>query len=440
MSISENVLLSQASEDLGEASDLFTGVLFNNYGPPDGFCWDLLCNDSPIMDNPLLEGNLEERIAGFLAYVGRQAQYYKSDHIMLTMGMDFHYQAAHAWYMNLDKLIGHVNQLQSNGSNVNIFYSTPSCYLKSLQESGLTWPTKSDDFFPYASDPHAYWSGYFTSRPTSKRFIREAELYAKQLSQLTVLRQDPRSVVDQLSLLRETVGIVQHHDAATGTEKQHVAHDYHKRIYKGLAQGFGALNIGLEGLPLSAAPVMCEMLNISQCNAATEALASGAAVRLTVYNPLGWQRANHYGRVPVTDGNYVVEDETGELVPSELMPLPDWISSLPGRLSNASHELIFSTGDLPPLGAASFVIKRADKISRNKMADTAVAKRKHGKKKSSARKMSMDTLSAHIKVDPTTGALYILDKATGSGGHIKETVSRDFRPLVFFINQLPLGP
>jgi hypothetical protein len=24
--------------------------------------------------------------------------------------------------------------------------------------------------------------------------------------------------------------------------------------------------------------------------------------------------------------------------------------------------------------------------------------------------------------------------------HLKETVSRDFRPLVFFINQIPLGP
>jgi hypothetical protein len=28
----------------------------------------------------------------------------------------------------------------------------------------VTLPTKDDDFFPYASDPHAYWTGYFTSR------------------------------------------------------------------------------------------------------------------------------------------------------------------------------------------------------------------------------------------------------------------------------------
>ncbi len=35
-------------------------------------------------------------------------------------------------------------------------------------------PTKTDDFFPYASDPHAFWTGYFTSRPALKGMIRKA--------------------------------------------------------------------------------------------------------------------------------------------------------------------------------------------------------------------------------------------------------------------------
>lgn len=51
-------------------------------------------------------------------------------------------------------------------------YSTPSCYLKSLHDAGLKWTSKNDDFFPYSSDPHAFWTGYFTSRPTLKRFER----------------------------------------------------------------------------------------------------------------------------------------------------------------------------------------------------------------------------------------------------------------------------
>ena len=84
----------------------------------------------------------------------------------MTMGSDFQYTNARVWFKNLDKLIKYVNEMQTNGNNskINAFYSTPSCYLKSLNEAGQTWTSKTDDFFPYASDPHAFWTGYFTSR------------------------------------------------------------------------------------------------------------------------------------------------------------------------------------------------------------------------------------------------------------------------------------
>ena len=48
----------------------------------------------------------------------------------------------------------------------------------------LDWPTKSDDFFPYGSDDHGYWTGYFTSRPTSKRMIRETSSILNSAKQL----------------------------------------------------------------------------------------------------------------------------------------------------------------------------------------------------------------------------------------------------------------
>ena len=31
-----------------EESELFTGVLYNGYGPPGGFCFDIHCGDDPI--------------------------------------------------------------------------------------------------------------------------------------------------------------------------------------------------------------------------------------------------------------------------------------------------------------------------------------------------------------------------------------------------------
>ena len=32
----------------GDQSSLFTGVLYNGYGPPSGFCFDAFCSDEPI--------------------------------------------------------------------------------------------------------------------------------------------------------------------------------------------------------------------------------------------------------------------------------------------------------------------------------------------------------------------------------------------------------
>lgn len=70
---------------------------------------------------------------------------------------------------------------QQNGSAINVFYSTPSCYLYALNKAGEQWPTKSDDFFPYSSVPFQYWTGYFTSRPALKFYER----YANNILQVT---------------------------------------------------------------------------------------------------------------------------------------------------------------------------------------------------------------------------------------------------------------
>lgn len=68
-----------------------------------------------------------------------------------------------------------------NGSDVNVFYSTPSCYLYALNQANRTWTSKTDDFFPYANFPHAVWTGYFTSRAALKRYER----YSNNILQVT---------------------------------------------------------------------------------------------------------------------------------------------------------------------------------------------------------------------------------------------------------------
>lgn len=144
--------------------------------------------------------------------------------------------------MMLNFLLRYANQRQNDGLKVNLFYSTPSCYLKSLHDANITWPTKTDDFFPYSrysnlnwipinyssyplnfsqSDPHAYWTGYFTSRPTIKRFERVGNHFLQVCKQLSATAKVPEAHFEpHLTMLRRAMGVMQHHDAVTGTEKQ----------------------------------------------------------------------------------------------------------------------------------------------------------------------------------------------------------------------------
>ena len=47
----------------GEAGDIFTGALYNIYAPPPGHCYDVNCNDEPIMDDPRLRDyNVDDKV------------------------------------------------------------------------------------------------------------------------------------------------------------------------------------------------------------------------------------------------------------------------------------------------------------------------------------------------------------------------------------------
>ncbi|CAF4345853.1 unnamed protein product [Adineta steineri] len=150
----------------------------------------------------------------------------------MTFGGDFQYQNALANYKNLDKLIKYVNDQQINGSNVNVFYSTPSCYLYALNKVNRSWITKTDDFFPHAHHPHGFWTGYFTSRPALKRFERYSNNILQVIRQLNTFSNS--QLRNQIFSLSEAMAIAQHHDAVSGTEKQHVANDYAQRLSTGI--------------------------------------------------------------------------------------------------------------------------------------------------------------------------------------------------------------
>uniref|UniRef100_A0A674HCC0 Lysosomal alpha-mannosidase n=1 Tax=Taeniopygia guttata TaxID=59729 RepID=A0A674HCC0_TAEGU len=55
------------------------------------------------------ERNVDTVVTSFLEAAATQARQYRTNHILMTMGSDFHYENAHLWFKNLDKLIAHAN-------------------------------------------------------------------------------------------------------------------------------------------------------------------------------------------------------------------------------------------------------------------------------------------------------------------------------------------
>jgi len=97
---------------------------------------------------------------------------YNQTVLMHVMGEDFWYSNATKNYQNMDKLINYVNKY-SSWYNMKIQYSTPAIYLNDLHKLKKDYQEKTDDFFPYGDSKDSYWSGYFTSRPATKLFVKE---------------------------------------------------------------------------------------------------------------------------------------------------------------------------------------------------------------------------------------------------------------------------
>lgn len=46
--------------------------------------------------------------------------------------------------------------------------------MEAVYAANLTWSVKTGDFFPYADDPHSYWTGFYTSRSGIKGYVRRS--------------------------------------------------------------------------------------------------------------------------------------------------------------------------------------------------------------------------------------------------------------------------
>ncbi|XP_042519982.1 probable alpha-mannosidase At5g13980 isoform X1 [Macadamia integrifolia] len=290
---------------------------------------------------------------------------------MWTMGTDFKYQYAHTWFRNMDKLIHYVNE----DGRVNALYSTPSIYTDAKHAADESWPIKTDDFFPYADQANAYWTGYYTSRPALKRYVRLLSGYYLAARQLEYFkgRNNLRPNTDNLA---DALAVAQHHDAVSGTEKQHVANDYAKRLSIGYTEAEEMVGSSLAYLAESSDiagrnPMIkfeqCSLLNISYCPPSEMDFSHGKSLVVVVYNSLGWKREDVV-RIPVISESVTVQDSSGKLIESQLLPISNvsvgirnyHVKAYLGKSPSITPKYWLTfLASVPQLGFSTFIISDA---------------------------------------------------------------------------------
>ena len=328
-------------------------------------------NDAPIMDDMRLEdSNIGAVVDGVVNNALNDIRQYPQGEpggdgtadVMLLLGCDFEWENAGTWYTNTDKLVHWLNQ----DGRVNAFYSTPSIYTAAKLETGKSYTAKvQDDFMPYADFKHNYWSGYFTSRPALKGSTRDTSALFHAVRPMQAFAAPPADtgVTNPLFRLERALGVNQHHDAVSGTSKQHVAYDYARRQAWGredadvLAAAALAKLTGFSATSFAS----CDLANVTVC----PALEAGHAAAVLIWN----QQATQPGvksimiaaGFPAGVKSYAVYDSAANAVVAQVLPLSARDVSLRTGYYNVSNPmnvqwLAFQTSAAAPVPPAGFAV------------------------------------------------------------------------------------
>ncbi|RDY10272.1 putative alpha-mannosidase [Mucuna pruriens] len=378
----------RGSKSFGSSSQIFTGAFPENYEPPSNFYYEVN-DDSPLVqdDINLFDYNVPERVNEFVA--AAISQKCSNEILFFVIHNSTGCPVSGQYYTHKSCNVDNGDRFQvpictdlvsANGQDgrVHALYSTPSIYTDAKHAANEAWPIKTDDYFPYADRINAYWTGYFTSRPALKGYVRLMSGYYLAARQLEYFK--GKSAGPKTDSLAEALAIVQHHDAVTGTEKQHVANDYAKRLSIGyteaekvVAESLASLTVGetkrSPQIKFQQASSDCPLLNISYCPASEVDLSNGKNLVVVVYNPLGWKREDII-RIPVINEKIVVRDSSGKKIQSQLLPILDAFLGLRNYHTVAylgvsptvkpKYWLAFSA-TVPPLGFSTYYLSNAKK-------------------------------------------------------------------------------
>ncbi|CAN7993668.1 unnamed protein product, partial [Ixodes hexagonus] len=381
-----------ADRNLGNTTDLFASILPNVYLPPKGFCFDKI-SCTPGAD--VLSYNSRSRARQFIEAVKEYAKDYGTKNVMVTMGGDLAYTKADSWFDNIDRLIAAVNkEAAATGTPVQVFYSSPSCYLRAVNNASAPLPAYSRDFLPYADKQHFYWTGLYSGRPSLKRYARYANGFLQACKQIAVTS----GIRGSFLKFKKAVATMQHHDAISGTSSEKVARDYAKMIGDNIFLCEKVISDGIVGAlwrnpdsfdePLQ----FCHRLNETICFMSENV----DKFVVVAYNPMS-HKVTHNIRLPVPfEDGYRVQGYDNKIIESQVVPMVSTVLGLPLKTNIATNELVFQV-DVPQLGASAFHVSRTP----------AVKQKGEGYNlfKMELEEISIENEKYRLMIDATTGLL-----------------------------------
>ena len=167
--------------------------------------------------------------------------------VMISIARDFGFDDIGVLYANLDELVA-----RAADAGLDLTYATaPQHAATRAADPRAAWPVQQGDLFPYSDCKGCYWSGYFSTRPGTKRLVREASgvLAAARQAEVwgagaaTAAVAGPSPAVETLA---RAVALMQHHDAITGTDMAAVNADYRRTVTAALHGGRRVIGAALD--------------------------------------------------------------------------------------------------------------------------------------------------------------------------------------------------
>jgi alpha-mannosidase len=116
--------------------------------------------------------------------------------------------------------------------------STPSVYITSLKQENIEWPVKTFDLLPYTNDKSHWMTGYYSSRPNFKKFVKDSSalysaqnhLFARKIINQDTTETEVQSILNSTFAMADPLSIVQNSKAISGVSRQYVTNDFSARL------------------------------------------------------------------------------------------------------------------------------------------------------------------------------------------------------------------